>query len=117
MKFTEEELIELARKAKPVPVKIDGADGKLQRKHSGDPVSLFLTETGLKPGKNKVELKEIYNAYVTWAKDPMNIKGFTKNLSPFFEKVKNGYIKTNMKPITLFEKIRELKKNEKEHEK
>lgn len=117
MTLTEEELIELARKAKPVPVKIHGADGKIQTKYTGDSVPKFLTETNLKPGRNKVELKEIYNAYVTWAKDPMHINGFTKEIAPFFKKSKDGYIKTNMKPITLFEVIKELKKNEKEHEK
>lgn len=103
----EDQLIELARQAKPVPVPFEQENRRGVSIYST--VAEFLTATGLKPGKNEVDLVSIYNAYLSWATRPMPEDNFKRFIKKIFNSSKIRTIKVNIHPITLMEKIKGMK--------
>lgn len=103
----DDELIELARLAPPVPVKIESIGSKTRERNASS-VLEFVSDIGLKPGKHDVIFKNIYNAYLEWATKPLTEQRVKKSFSEHFKQTEVGF-KLNMKPITIMEIIKEIK--------
>ena len=110
--LTIEELIELAKKAPPVPVGSEFENTTAKLNHSS--IADFLSKTGLRPGRNEMNFTDLYEAYRSCSNLPMDIKNFKKGMNSMFKKATNKYYKTNMKLITLQEIIKGLQTSEKE---
>lgn len=100
-------LINLARLAPPVEVKT-GKDKK-QTKSNRSTFSEFVQENKIRLGKNEITKEQLLEAYLLWAKRPMQAKYFDQKLQEFFKQEREGVYKINYKPITLLENIREKK--------
>lgn len=112
--YTEEELIELAKLAPPVKYQ---KSTSVDRSNAYSSVESFIDVTGIEAGRNEVDFGVLYNAYILWAKVPMTRGKFKTSFNKIFKKVEENLYKLNMKPITILEKAREIKKNEEEKEK
>lgn len=110
--MTEDELIALARLAKPVEV-VPEKKGKNKRPHTlYSNFAEFIAYSGLKAGKNLVDSNALYNAYLMWAKDPMPKEQFVKSCRDFLKEPQRGFFKVNMAVVTIIERIKERKQYE-----
>jgi hypothetical protein len=113
--LTEEQLIELARKAKPVPVPIDGKKrGKPKKDISS--VMNFIQDIGIEPGRNEVENKLLYNAYRAYCDHPVESSYFHTEMNKILKRSNKVFYKVNMKIITILEKVKELKNEQQENQ-
>jgi hypothetical protein len=88
MKYTDEELMELASS------KVTITDG----------LDRFISEFGIKNGKHKIEASIFYNAYISWAGKTMSFMSFKDRMKTKLDNNKNVYF-TNYRPIELFNTI------------
>jgi hypothetical protein len=114
--LTDQELIELAKKAKPVPVEEDKPKkmGAPKKKRIFSALSDFMAATGLKPGRNEADKVLIYEAYCEWADNPATRNAFYLEMNKYFKKSSEPYYKLNMMPITLMEIVKEIKNGKNE---
>jgi hypothetical protein len=104
--LTEDQLIELARKAKPVPVEhTDRKKGGPKKDVSS--IINFFQEIGIARGRNAVDKKLLYDAYCMYADSPLSRELFSNEVGRFL-KIDNNAYKVNMKIITILEKVKEL---------
>lgn len=120
MSLTDDELIELAKKAKPVL--LNDNDIKPIKKNSKvnfekSPLFHFISKIDLKPGKNTVESKVIYELYMVWASEnALPDRHFFIEFAKFFKSRKisgKRCYKLNFKSATIMQRIEELKNEEK----
>lgn len=106
-------LIELARKAKPVPVE-DGPKkrGSPKKNKQFSSIVDFMASTGLKPGRNEADKVLVYEAYCEWASLPSTRQSFFGEMNKYFKKSGDKYYKLNMMPITLIELVKRIKNEE-----
>ena len=108
--ITDEELIELAKKAKPVPVshrlnKV--GDEGISSIHN------FLRELKIESGKNKFDMELMYDNYVEYIAEPLTDKVFLKHMKKIIKTTSDGlHYKTNITPMTLLKRMKELLNDE-----
>lgn len=110
-KIPDDILIKLARLAPKVEPSPEGKKIK-GHKSAFTTVGEFLEVSGLKPGRNLIPTSSIYEAYQLWANVPMDEHTFAKKLRNHLP-VQENQRKANMKSITLIEKMKEIKSEEK----
>lgn len=103
-----EKLIELAKKAKPVPVEVHEVRKRTVHKNSGNSVLDFVRAAGIKRGRNEVDSQLLYNAYSHFAADPVSAQVFNREMQKILHLDGVNY-KSNMKIITIEEKLKEYK--------
>lgn len=103
-----EKLIELAKKAKPVPVEVHKVRSRAKLRVTGDSVLDFVRAAGIKRGRNEVDSSLLYNAYTNFAKEPVSEQIFNREMQKILHLDGVNY-KSNMKIITIEEKIKEYK--------
>lgn len=102
--YSIEQLIELAKKAKPVPPEVH--DVRRTPKVGGTTVVTFVNYLGIKPGRNEVDHKMLYNTYRNFTENPVNLTTFNREMQKMFKMDGVNY-KLNMKIITIDERLRE----------
>lgn len=103
--LTEQELIDLAKQAKPVPVSV--LDKKKTNPVPTKNVIEFFDKVGLKPGRNEVPKENIFQIYEKLYSGTLTQLQFTREMGKIF-KSKSLNFKCNMKLITIEEKLKEI---------
>lgn len=109
--LSDDELIELARQAKAVPVPIDGKN-YVSSTDLYTPIYEFFKATGLAPGRNKVYSKAIYDAFCAFTNISVSYRKFSIECTKVLPKSSKRYYKTNMTGITLYNRVKELRNEE-----
>lgn len=109
---SDETLIELAKKAKPVPV------GKVLPTDEGAiTIHNFLRELDIKPGRNNFDSELLYDAYVEYTSEPLSNDYFSKHMNKIFKTNSDGTsYRVNLLPMTLLNRMKE-KQHEEENSK
>jgi len=109
-RITEEQLVELAKKAKPVPVLPEQqTDNKNELSAS---VLQFINDIGIKRGRNEVPVNSLFEAYAMHSDSHVNLNYFQISMGKLLKRI-SGNFKVNMKIITIVEKVKEFKDEQK----
>lgn len=111
-----QQLIELAKKAKPVPVGIEQDRRAGGKKIVAPLVVKFIQDTGIQAGRNPITFITLYDAYCLYTDMPVAFRAFKREMKKLNKTSTAETIKLNMKEITILEKIKDLRHEEKENE-